>query len=159
MDITKLRIKLPYDMMLEEQREKELKKEQEIRKKKETLDQIAPHVLSYLINFKSKIIDFNVFIELYTPYPTISQEYKKTIRDRIRDLKQFYYEFSQEYPYCIFNEYKTREDEISQSIYSKYNEITSLLNTMNAHIQNISEKKVFYSNSSSARSYNWPSTA
>jgi hypothetical protein len=49
MDITQLRIKLPYDMMLEEQKEKKERKNK-------------ARVFSFLIDFKEEIKNFNTFI-------------------------------------------------------------------------------------------------
>ena len=82
MDITQLKIKLPYDMMLEEQKERKERKDHKDKAR----------VFSFLIDFKEEIDKCNRFIEFHTPYPTILQEHKNDIRNRVRSIKQFYYE-------------------------------------------------------------------
>lgn len=131
MDITQLRIKLPYDMMLEEQKEKKERKNK-------------ARVFSFLIDFKEEIKNFNTFIEFYIPYPTILQEHKNEIRNRIRDIKQLYYEFYQQLPQHSISIYQSQTDMTSKDICLLYSMITTLISTMNTHIQCISEKTVIY---------------
>lgn len=135
MDITQLRIKLPYDMMLEEQKE---------RKERKDKARDKARVFSFLIDFKEEIEKFNKFIEFYTPYSTILQEHKHEIRNRIRDIKQFYYEFYQQLPQHNITIYQSQTDTTSKDICMLYSTITTLISTMNTHIQCISEKTVIY---------------
>jgi hypothetical protein len=131
MDITQLRIKLPHDLMLEEQKER-----------KERKDKAC--VFSFLIDFKEEIKNFNTFIEFHIPYPTILQEHKNDIRNRVRTIKQFYYEFYQQIPHHSITTYQSQTDATSKDICVLYAMITNLISTMNAHIQCISEKTVIY---------------
>jgi hypothetical protein len=131
MDITQLKIKLPYDMMLEEQKERKERKDK-------------ARVFSFLIDFKEEIEKCNAFIEFHTPYPTILQEHKNDIRNRIRQIKQFYYEFYQQLPQHSITIYQTQADTTSQDICALYAIITTLISTMNTNIQCISEKTVIY---------------
>jgi hypothetical protein len=128
MDITQLRIKLPYDMMLEEQKEKQDK----------------AYIFSFLIDFKEKINKFNRFLEFFTSYPTILQEHKHEIRNRIRQIKQDYYEFHQKFPQHNINMFEKQSDVLSKDICTIYSTITTLISIMNTHIQCISEKTVIY---------------
>ena len=131
MDITQLKIKLPYDMMLEEQKERKERKDK-------------ARVFSFLIDFKEEIMECNRFIEFHTPYPTILQEHKNDIRNRVRQIKQFYYEFYQQLPQHSITIYQTQADTTSKDICALYAMITTLISTMNTNIQCISEKTVIY---------------
>jgi hypothetical protein len=145
MDISQLRIILPCEL---EQKEKEEKEKRE--KKKEITGE---RVLSFLKTFREKIVQFNVFIQLYTPYPTISQNYKNTIRNRIRDLKSFYYDFNETNPYFIISQFESYDDPTSKEICIVHDTVSELLEKMNEHIRVISEKKVIFSHSSPM--YDW----
>ena len=134
MDITQLRIKLPYDMMLEEQKERKERKDYKDKAR----------VFSFLIDFKEKIMECNRFIEFHTPYSTILQEHKHDIRNRVRQIKQFYYEFYQQLPQHSITVYQTQNDTTSKDICALYAMITTLISTMNINIQCISEKTVIY---------------
>ena len=134
MDITQLKIKLPYDMMLEEQKERKERKDHKDKAR----------VFSFLIDFKEEIDKCNRFIEFHTPYPTILQEHKNDIRNRVRSIKQFYYEFYQQLPQHSITIYQTQTDTTSKDICALYAMITTLISTMNINIQCISEKTVIY---------------
>jgi hypothetical protein len=138
MDISQLRIKLPCEL-------EEIEKEKEEKKKKEIT---GTQVLAFLKHFQDKIIQFNIFIELYTPYPTISQNYKNTIRNKIRDLKSFYYDFNETNPYFIISQFESQDDPISKEICTVHDTVSTLLEKMNEHIRVISEKKVIFTHSS-----------
>jgi Na+-transporting NADH:ubiquinone oxidoreductase subunit NqrC len=147
MDVSQLRIILPCELE-EREREREEKKKEE--KKKEITGE---RVLSFLKLFREKILQFNVFIQLYTPYPTISQNYKNTIRNKIRDLKSFYYDFNETNPYFIISQFESQNDPISKEICTMHDTVSELLEKMNEHIRMISEKKVIFSHSSPT--YDW----
>jgi len=150
MDISQLRIILPCELEEKEREEKEREeKRREENKKKITGEQ----VLSFLKKFREKIVQFNVFIQLYTPYPTISQNYKNTIRNRIRDLKSFYYDFNETNPYFIISQFESQDDPISKEICIVHHIVSDVLEKMNEHIRVISEKKVIFSHSSPV--YDW----
>jgi hypothetical protein len=142
MDISQLRIILPCE--LEEIEEDKRRKEKE----KEKKEMIGERVLSFLKQFQERIIRFNIFIELYTPYPTISQNYKNTIRNKIRDLKSFYYDFNETNPYFIISQFESQDDPISKEICTVHDTVSTLLEKMNEHIRVISEKKVIFTHSS-----------
>lgn len=142
MDISQLRIILPCELEEKEQKEKERKREE---KRKEIT---GVRVLEFLKQFKEKIIRFNLFIQLYTPYPTISQNYKNTIRDKIRDLKSFYYDFNETNPYFIISQFESQDDSVSKEICTVHHIVSDLLAKMNEYIRVISEKKVIFSHSS-----------
>ena len=146
MDISQLRIILPCEL---EEREREEKEEKEKRK-----EITGERVLSFLKIFRERIVQFNVFIELYTPYPTISQNYKNTIRNRIRDLKSFYYDFNETNPYFIISQFESNDDPTSKEICIVHHTVSKLLEKMNEHIRVISEKKVIFSHYS-LPTYDW----
>lgn len=147
MDISQLRIILPCELEEKEQKEKEKKREE---KRKEMT---GARVLDFLKQFREKIIRFNVFIQLYTPYPTISQNYKNTIRNKIRDLKSFYYDFNETNPYFIISQFESQDDPTSKEICTVHDTVSDLLEKMNEYIRVISEKKVIFSYSSPV--YDW----
>ena len=144
MDISQLRIILPCELE-EKEREKERERKKEI---------TGERVLDFLKIFREKIVQFNVFIQLYTPYPTISQNYKNTIRNKIRDLKSFYYDFNETNPYFVISQFESRDDPISKEICAVHHNISGLLEKMNEYIRTISEKSVIFTHSSSPV-YDW----
>jgi hypothetical protein len=150
MDISQLRIILPCEL---EEREREEKEKEEKKREEKRKEITGERILSFLKTFREKIVQFNVFIELYTPYPTISQNYKNTIRNRIRDLKSFYYDFNETNPYFIISQFESQNDPISKEICIVYHIVSDLLEKMNEHIRVISEKKVIFSHSSPV--YDW----
>ena len=137
MDISQLRIILPCEL-------EEIEKEKEKKKKEIT----GTQVLAFLKQFQERIIRFNIFIELYTPYSTISQNYKNTIRNKIRDLKSFYYDFNETNPYFTISQFESQDDPISKEICTVHDTVSDLLEKMNEHIRVISEKKVIFTHSS-----------
>jgi Na+-transporting NADH:ubiquinone oxidoreductase subunit NqrC len=150
MDVSQLRIILPCELEEKERKEKERKEKNREEKRKEITGE---QVLSFLKIFREKIVQFNVFIQLYTPYPTISQNYKNTIRNRIRDLKSFYYDFNETNPYFIISQFESQDNPISKEICIVHDTVSNLLAKMNEHIRVISEKKVIFSHSSPV--YDW----
>ena len=144
MDISQLRIKLPCEL-------EQIEKEKEEKKKREIT---GTQVLSFLKQFQDRIIRFNIFIELYTPYPTISQNYKNTIRNKIRDLKSFYYDFNETNPFFIISQFESQDDPISKEICTVHDTVSTLLEKMNEHIRVISEKKVIFTHSAPPM-YDW----
>lgn len=148
MDISQLRIILPCE--LEEQKKKEKEKEKE----KEREQITGTQILDFLKKFQERIIQFNIFIELYTPYPTISQNYKNGIRNKLRDLKSFYYDFTEISPYFAISHFESQDDPISKEICATHHAISVLLEKMNEHIRVISEKKVIFPRSYSPM-YDW----
>jgi hypothetical protein len=144
MDISQLRIILPSELEEKEQKEKREKEKKEEKRKEIT----GIRVLDFLKQFKEKIIRFNLFIQLYTPYPTISQNYKNTIRNKIRDLKSFYYDFNETNPYFIISQFESQDDPISKEICTVHDIVSDLLEKMNEYIRTISEKKVIFTHSS-----------
>jgi|UniRef100_A0A6C0BFN6 hypothetical protein len=145
MDISQLRIILPSEL---EEKEKEKRREE---KRKEITEL---RIFDFLKQFRERIIRFNVFIQLYTPYPTISQNYKNTIRNKIRDLKSFYYDFNETNPYFVISQFESRDDPISKEICAVHHNISGLLEKMNEYIRTISEKSVIFTHSSSPV-YDW----
>ena len=142
MDISQLRLKWPCEW-------EEIDKEQQ----RETREEIGrERVLSFLKRFRERILQFNVFIQLYTPYPTISQIYKNTIRDKIRDLKSFYYDFNKTNPQFVISHFESHDDPISKEVCTIYQTVSDLLDKMNEHINAISAKKVI---SDSPPLYDW----
>lgn len=150
MDISQLRIILPCEL---EEKEKDKRREEKRQEEKEK-EITGARVLAFLKQFQDRIIRFNIFIELYTPYPTISQNYKNTIRNKIRDLKSFYYDFNETNPYFIISQFESQDDPISKEICTVHHAVSDLLEKMNEHIRTISEKKVIFTRSSSPV-YDW----
>jgi hypothetical protein len=148
MDISQLRIILPCELEEKEREEKEKRRE----KRREEI--IGTRILDFLKQFQIKIVEFNIFIELYTPYPTISQNYKNGIRDKLRDLKSFYYDFNETNLYFTISQFESQHDPISKEICTLHHAISALLEKMNEHIRVISEKKVIFPHSYSP-TYDW----
>jgi hypothetical protein len=154
MDVSQLRITLPDELDEKEREQMEEKREEKREEKKREITGLV--VLDFLKNFRIRIIQFNIFIELYTPYPTISQNYKNAIRDKIRDLKSFYYDFNETNPYFIISKFESHDDSISKEICTLHHTISGLLEKMNEHIRVISEKRVIFPYSSySTPTYDW----
>ena len=155
MDISQLRITLPCELEeKEKEKRREEKKREEKRQEEKEKEITGARVLEFLKQFRERIIRFNIFIQLYTPYPTISQNYKNTIRNKIRDLKSFYYDFNETNPYFIISQFESQDDPISKEICTVHHNISDLLEKMNEHIRTISEKKVIFTHSSSPV-YDW----
>ena len=154
MDISQLRITLPCELEeKEKEKRREEKKREEKRQEEKEKEITGARVLEFLKQFRERIIRFNVFIQLYTPYPTISQNYKNTIRNKIRDLKSFYYDFNETNPYFIISQFESQDNPISKEICIVHDTVSNLLAKMNEHIRVISEKKVIFSHSSPV--YDW----
>jgi len=152
MDISHLRIKLPCEIERKERtEEKEEKDEKEEKEKKE--ESTEERVLAYLRQFHDKIIQCVQYIELYIPYPSISQIHKTKIRDKVNHLKSFYYECNKINP-CIISDFESKDDPISKEICTVFQTVSDLLDQMNKHIDVILTKKVIAFDSSSLL-YDW----
>jgi hypothetical protein len=144
MDVSQLRIIIPSDV---EQSDK-LPKSNEITKEIKEV-----RVLSFLQQFRDKIIQCIECITLYTPYPTISQIHKNKIRDKVNHLKSFYNHSITTHPFVI-SDFESQHDPISKEICTIHHTISNLLDQMNKHINVIIAKKVIVFDSSSLL-YDW----
>jgi hypothetical protein len=106
-------------------------------------------IVAFLQTFEIKIVEFNHYIQLYTPYPTISQITKDTIRNKLRILNEFYCSYSGSNPHPLISEcmeYNTSDAEILRMLYKRLEDLIVILNnnvscTSNKQILFIAKRK------------------
>ena len=101
-------------------------------------------ILAFLQTFEIKIVEFNHYIQLYTPYPTISQITKDNIRNKLRALNDFYCSYSGSNPHpliCECMEYNTSDAETLHILYKKLEDLIARLNN---NVSCISNKQILF---------------
>jgi hypothetical protein len=106
-------------------------------------------IVEFLQKFEVKISEFNHYIQLYTPYPTISQMTKDTIRNKLRILNEFYFSYSGSNPHPLISEcmaYDTSDAAILRMLYKRLEDLIVILNnnvscTSNKQILFIAKRK------------------
>ena len=83
-------IRLPYDLEKEAE-ESHLRTIQERIATDRKNNTLVSSVIVFLQKFEVKIIEFNLYTQMFIPYPTISQTIKDIIRNKLRTLNEFYF--------------------------------------------------------------------
>ena len=83
-------IRLPYDLEKEAE-EAHLRTIQERIATDRKNNTLVSSVIVFLQKFEVKIIEFNLYTQMFIPYPTISQTIKDIIRNKLRTLNEFYF--------------------------------------------------------------------
>lgn len=134
-------IRLPEDLEKEEWEAKNRALKDRINKEREEHTLIF-YLMDFLKEFEEMTKVFNRYLQLYTPYPTISRTIKNIIRNKLRDLNEFHVSFSGSNPYDLVIEFDKKNDKDSIKLRILYNRISSVLIELNKNIASISEKEV-----------------
>ena len=101
-------------------------------------------IIEFLQTFEIKIVEFNHYMQLYTPYPTISQMTKDNVRNKLRALNDFYFSYSGSNPHpliCECMEYSTLDAEKLHMLYKKLGDLVTKLNN---NVSCISNKQILF---------------
>jgi hypothetical protein len=101
-------------------------------------------IIEFLKTFEIKIVEFNHYMQLYTPYPTISQMTKDNVRNKLRALNDFYFSYSGSNPHpliCECMEYSTLDAEKLHMLYKKLGDLVTKLNN---NVSCISNKQILF---------------
>jgi hypothetical protein len=101
-------------------------------------------IIEFLQKFEVKISEFNHYMQLYTPYPTISQMTKDTIRNKLRILNEFYFSYSGSNPHPLISEcmaYDTSDAAILRMLYKR---LEDLIVTLNNNVSCTSNKQILF---------------
>lgn len=148
-------IKLPQDLdkEIEMAHLRKLQERIENHRKNGTL---ISSVTTFLLEFETKIKEFNQYIALFIPYPTISQPVKDTIRNRLRSVNEFYFTYSGSNPHPIICECLEKNNTETQELEWLYKRLSDSLHILNNNILCISNKQViFIPQRIHKREYDW----
>lgn len=149
-------IKLPCDLEREAEEERLQAIQERITKDREN-DTLIQSLIAFLRTFEVKIIEFNQYINLYTPYPTISQTIKNIIRNKLRILNEFYFSYSGSNPHHIICECFKKDNADVKELQELYIRMGDILHRLNNNVLNISNKEVLFISKRPRKeeSYDW----
>lgn len=147
-------IRLPYELEKEELEAKERAIKERIDKERAD-NTLFFHLIDFLKEFEEKTKVFNQYLQLYTPYPTISRTIKNVVRNKLRDLNEFYNSFSGSNPYSIIHEFDKKNDNHSIQLRLVYGRISTILNELNKNIACISDKQIIMNITEKHREFDW----
>jgi len=153
-------IRLPDDLEKEEEemRRRTIQARIENDRKNGTL---VHNVIEFLKSFEVKVIEFNQYLQLYMPYPTISQTIKDIIRNKLRKLNEFYYSYTGSNPHSLLCECMAVRSVEAQELHVLYTRLTELLNILNNNTLAISNKQIIFiakrksKENSDSNEYDW----
>ena len=148
-------IRLPYDLEKEAE-ESHLRTIQERIATDRKNNTLVSSVIVFLQKFEVKIIEFNLYTQMFIPYPTISQTIKDIIRNKLRTLNEFYFSYTGSNPHPIISECLKKDNTDVIELQVLYKRLGDLLNKLNNNTLCISNKQIiFAAQRKSKDEYNW----
>lgn len=105
---------------------------------------LVSSVLQFLRTFEVKVGECNHYMQMYTPYPTISQITKDTVRNKLRILNEFYFSYTGSNPHALICEciaYGTADALELEVLYKRLNDVITRLNN---NVSCISNKQILF---------------
>ena len=113
-------------------------------------------VLAFLHTFEVKVEECNRNMQLYTPYPTISQITKDNIRNKLRLLNEFYFSYTGSNPHPLISECIAQDSTDALKIKVLYNRLNDLLTILNNNLSCIYSKQIlFIAKRKPKETYDW----
>jgi hypothetical protein len=136
-------IKLPHDLEIEEEEARIRAIEERIQNDREN-NTLVSNLLAFLLRFETKVIEYNQYIQLYTPYSTISQTIKDILRNKLRTLNEFYFSYTGSNPHPLIVECMEKDDADVPELKNVYNRLSILLSRLNNNTQCVANKQVIF---------------
>jgi hypothetical protein len=136
-------IRLPY----------ELEKEAEMARVRAIQDRIANHrkngtlvssIIEFLQQFEIKLAECNQYMQLFIPYPTISQMTKDNVRNKLRTLNDFYFSYSGSNPHPLICECLSQDTTEALQLDVLYKRLSNAITRLNNHVSCISNKQILF---------------
>jgi len=92
---------------------------------------LVSSVLEFLRMFEVKVGECNYYMQMFTPYPTISQTTKDNVRNKLRTLNDFYLSYTGSNPHPVICEciaYDTADALEVEVLYKRLNDVITRLN-------------------------------
>ena len=92
---------------------------------------LVSSVLQFLRTFEVKVGECNYYMQMFTPYPTISQTTKDNVRNKLRTLNEFYFSYTGSNPHSLICEciaYGTADALELEILYKRLNDVITRLN-------------------------------
>jgi hypothetical protein len=92
---------------------------------------LVSSVLEFLRTFEVKVGECNYYMQMFTPYPTISQITKDNVRNKLRTLNDFYLSYTGSNPHPVICEciaYHTADALEVEVLYKRLNDVITRLN-------------------------------
>jgi hypothetical protein len=148
-------IKLPHELEKEAEEQRLHAIQQRIAHDREN-GTLVSNVIEFLRMFELKIAEFNHYMQLYTPYPTISQTIKDGVRNKLRMLNDFYFSYTGSNPHLLICECLAHDDASALELRNLYNRLGDLLNKLNNNVLSISNKQIlFIAKRRTKETYEW----
>ena len=117
---------------------------------------LLSNIVAFLQTFEIKIVEFNHYIQLYTPYPTISQITKDAIRNKLRALNDFYFSYSGSNPHPLISECMEYDISDAAILRMLYKRLENLIVTLNNNVSCTSNKQIlFIAKRKPKETYDW----
>lgn len=136
-------IRLPYELEKEAE-EARLQAIQERIANDRKNGTLVSSIIEFLKVFEIKIVEFNHYMQLYTPYPTISQMTKDTIRTKLRTLNDFYFSYSGSNPHPLISECMAKNTSDAEELHTLYKRLEKLITMLNNNVACISNKQILF---------------
>lgn len=136
-------IKLPHELEkeAEEARIRTIEERVETHRKNGTL---LSSIIEFLEQFEVKIVECNRYMQLYIPYPTISQTTKDNVRNKLRTLNDFYFSYTGSNPHHLICECLKNDTAEARALNDLYKQLSDLINRLNNNVLCISNKQIVY---------------
>ena len=149
-------IKLP-DVLEKEAEEARLQALQERIIKQREENTLFSEFMIFLKEFEQRINTFNLYIQQYTPYSTISKVIKDTIRNKLRELNEFYFSFTGSNPHPLICEFENKNDSKAEELHQLHKKLSDILGILNDNVACISGKQLIYARQTKEiyHTYDW----
>ena len=105
---------------------------------------LVSSVLEFLRTFEVKVGECNYYMQLYTPYPTISQITKDTVRNKLRTLNDFYLSYTGSNPHPVICECIAYDTADALEIEVLYRRLNDGITKLNNNVSCISNKQILF---------------
>lgn len=114
-------------------------------------------MIEFLQRFEIKVVEFNHYMQLYIPYPTISQMTKDSVRNKLRALNDFYFSYSGSNPHPLICECMAYDTSDDSELHILYKRLGDLIARLNNNVLCISNKQILFiaKRKSKEEHYDW----
>jgi hypothetical protein len=136
-------IRLPYELEkeAEEARLRALQEQIETRRTNGTL---VSSVMEFLQMFEVKLTECNQYMQLFIPYPTISQMTKDNVRNKLRTLNDFYFSYTGSNPHLLICECMDQDTTEALQLHVLYKRLSDVTTRLNNNVACISNKQILF---------------
>ena len=105
---------------------------------------LVSSILEFLRTFEVKVGECNYYMQMYTPYPTISQMTKDTVRNKLRTLNEFYFSYTGSNPHLLICECMAQDTADALELEVLYKRLNDVITRLNNNVSCIYNKQILF---------------